>query len=301
MAAEPGSAPTPSRGEIHDIGYRHYDGPRLGERYIQRSLFVESLKGAYGFGRSARSKVMPLLLLAVMSLPAIVMVIVTSVVGLSELPTEYTEYPISMQIAISIFLGAQAPALVSRDLRFRVVSLYFARPLGRQQYVLAKYAAMATALFVLIALPLTILFLGALLAELPLGEQLPDYLRSLGAAFLYALVLGGIGLLIAALTPRRGLGVAAVVAALLVLAGLQATVQALGQEFDQETFAGYAGLLSPFSLVDGVVSTVLGGESSVLVGPPGAVGAAVFVAVAVLVVAGSYAALVARYRKVSVS
>ncbi len=301
MTSEPGPAVTPSRGEIHDIGYRHYDGPRLGERYIQRSLFAESLKGSYGFGRSARSKVMPILLLAVMTLPAVVMVIVTSVVGLDELPSGYTEYPVSMQVAISIFLGSQAPALVSRDLRFRVVSLYFARPLGRQEYVQAKYAAMATALFVLISLPLTVLFLGALLAELPLGEQLPEYLRSLAGAALYALVLGGIGLLIAALTPRRGLGVAAVVAVLLVLAGLSATVQALGREFGQDTFAGYAGLLSPYSLVDGVVSTVLGGESSVQVGPPGTLGAAVFVAVLVLVVAGSYAGLVARYRKVSVS
>ncbi len=300
MAPDPAPA-TPSQGEIHDIGYRHYDGPRLGERYIQRSLYVESLKGAYGFGRSARSKVMPILLLAVMTLPAIVMVIVTSVVGLSELPTGYTEYPISMQVAISIFLGSQAPAIVSRDLRFRVVSLYFARPLGRQQYVAAKYAAMTTALFVLISLPLTVLFLGALLAKLPLDEQLPDYLRSLAAAALYALMLAGIGLLIAALTPRRGLGVAAVVAVLLVLAGLAATVQALGQEFGRDTFAGYTGLLSPYSLVDGVVSTVLGGESSTQVGPPGALGAAVFVAVVVLVVAGSAAGLVARYRKVSVS
>ena len=48
--------------------------------------------------------------------------------------------------------------------------------------MLAKYAAMATALFILMALPLTILFVGALLAKLPFGEQVPDYLRALAGA-----------------------------------------------------------------------------------------------------------------------
>ena len=37
-------------GAIHDIGYRQYDGPRLGPAYIRRSLTVQSLRGAYGLG-----------------------------------------------------------------------------------------------------------------------------------------------------------------------------------------------------------------------------------------------------------
>ncbi|MCP6675200.1 hypothetical protein NL520_27770, partial [Klebsiella pneumoniae] len=80
------------------------------------------------------------------------------------------------------------------------------------------------ALFVLMALPLTLLLGGALLAEMPLGEQLPDYLRAVAGAALHALVLGSLGLLVAAMTPRRGLGVAAVVGLLLVLSGMQAAV-----------------------------------------------------------------------------
>ena len=31
-------------GAIHDIGYRHYTGPRLGVPYIARSLAVHSLR-----------------------------------------------------------------------------------------------------------------------------------------------------------------------------------------------------------------------------------------------------------------
>ena len=284
-------------GAIHDIGYRHYDGPRLGTSYIQRSLFVETLRGAYGLGRSARSKVMPFLLLAVMVLPAVVMGIVTSYFGLDELPVRYPEYVIQLQVTVTIFLASQSPAVISRDLRYRVASLYFSRPLSRRQYVQAKYAAMAVALFILIGLPTTLLLAGALLAELPLSEQLPDYLRAMAGAAIYAVVLAGIGLVIAALTPRRGLGVAAVVGVLLVLSGFQAALSELAAEFGTDRFAAYTGVISPYTLVDGVLTGVFGAESSVGQGPPGAVGTAVFVTVTVLLVAGCYAALVVRFRK----
>jgi ABC-2 type transport system permease protein len=46
----------PELGVIHDIGFRHYTGPRLGRGYLLRSLYVESLRGAYGLGRSAKSR-----------------------------------------------------------------------------------------------------------------------------------------------------------------------------------------------------------------------------------------------------
>lgn len=284
-------------GAIHDIGYRHYDGERLGTSYIRRSLFVETLRGAYGLGRSARSKVMPFLLLAVMVLPALVIGIVTSYFAFPSLPLGYTEYVVSLQVAVTVYLGSQAPAVMSRDLRFRVAALYFSRPLSRQQYVQAKYGAMAAALFVLTALPLTLLLAGALLAKLPLDEQLPDYFRAMGGAALHAAVLAGIGLVVAAMTPRRGLGVAAVVGVLLVLSGLQATVHAMAEEFGNDTFSGYTGLISPYTLVDGVVTGAFGADSSIGQGPPGAVGTVVFAVVTLAVIVGSYAILVVRYRR----
>jgi ABC-2 type transport system permease protein len=156
---------------------------------------------------------------------------------------------------------------------------------------------MTAALFILMALPLTLLLAGALLAELPLRDQLPDYVRAMGGAAVHAVVLAGIGLVIAAMTPRRGLGVAAVVGVILVLSGFQATVGSLAEEFGNETFSGYTGLISPYTLVDGVVAGLFGADSSVDQGPPGKVGTAVFATVVVLLVLGCYAALVARYRK----
>jgi len=293
-------APRTNQGVIHDIGYRHYDGPRLGRAHIARALLLESAKGAYGLGRSARSKVMPMLLLAAICLPAFIIAVVAAVTDVDELPADYTSYVLNVQALVMIYVAAQSPALVSRDLRFRVMSLYFSRPLHRIDYVVAKYAAMTTAVFLLMALPLTIMFVGALLAELPIDEQVPDYLRSLGGALLTALVLSGIGLVIAAITPRRGLGVAAIIAVLAVLAGVQGAMQAIAVEENEATVSGYAGLISPFTLVHGVQHAVLGAGSALSEGPPGTIGSVVFVVVMGLVVAGSFGALLLRYRKVAV-
>jgi ABC-2 type transport system permease protein len=290
----------PTAGVIHDIGYRHYDGERRGRGYIRRSLYVDSLKGAYGLGRSARSKLMPVILFAVMCLPALAIVAVTAVTGADELVADYTSYVLNLQVVVLIFLAAQAPVAVSRDLRFGVMPLYLSRPLERVDYVLAKYAAMASALFVLTAAPLTMMFAGALVAGLPITEQIPDYLRAVSGAGLLSLILGGTGLAISAVTPRRGLAVAAIIAVLLVLAGVQGTLQGLAVVEGYDSIAPYLGLLSPFPLVMGVQSALLGAPSP-LPSPPGTTGALVFCATAVLAVVVPYAILLLRYRSVSVS
>ena len=294
-------ARAPESGVIHDIGYRHYDGERGGRPAIRRAMYVESARGAYGLGRAGRTKVVPALLLAAMCLPALISTVVATVTGADELPIAYGAYVLNLQVLVSVYLAAQAPVSVSRDLRFGVMSLYFSRPMERVDYVVAKYAALATAVFVLLALPLTILLAGALLAELPLGEQVPDYVRAMGGAALLALVLAGIGLLIAAVTPRRGLGVAAIIAVLLVLSGVHGAATAIALEEGSRAAAGWAGLLSPYTLVDGVARRVLGQESVLDVGPPGNAGAVVFCAVTVLVVAGCLGLLLLRYRRVSIS
>ena len=303
MPAAATNGPGRASGVIHDIGYRHYEGQRQGRGYIRRSLFVDSLRGAYGLGRSGRSKIMPLLLLAVMCVPAGVIVAVTEVAGAPRLFGEYPSYLLSLQIVIAIFVAAQAPVTVSRDLRFGVMSLYFSRPLERLDYVLSKYAAMSAAIFVLTAAPLVILFAGALLIGLPLSEQVPDFLRALGGAAVLSIVLAGIGLAIAAITPRRGLAVAAVITVLLVSSGVQAIAQeVVGSRPGGEGSAAdaYASLVSPFTLVQGVQSSLFGGGSPLPV-PPGATGAAAFVLVALLIVAACYGILALRYRSVSVT
>ena len=109
-AESPRSGAPQELGVIHDIGYRHYDGPRLGRGYLLRSLYIESLKGAYGLGRSAKSKVMPGLILAIMVFPAAIIAVVASVTAEKELPISCSAYISALGIAIAVFVASQAPA-----------------------------------------------------------------------------------------------------------------------------------------------------------------------------------------------
>ncbi|MEU5210981.1 ABC transporter permease [Streptomyces sp. NPDC020742] len=283
---------------IHNIGYRHYDGPRLGRAYARRSLYSQSLRGAYGLGRSAKSKVLPMLLFAAMCLPAAVMVAITVFTKAGSLPVGYTRYAINLQAVMGLYLAAQAPQTVSRDLRYKSVPLYFSRPIERVDYVASKFAAMASALFLLTASPLLILYIGALLAKLDFVDQTEGLAKGLVIVVLVSLLFAAIGLVVAALTPRRGFGVAAVIAVLTIPYAAVTAIQNIAFMQGNESAVGWLGLFSPITLIDGVQSALLGGASSFPNGlEPTTGAAAVYLLVILSVVAGSYALLMRRYRK----
>ncbi|GAA2758549.1 ABC transporter permease [Actinopolymorpha rutila] len=289
-------------GVIHDIGYRRYDGPRLGRGYILRSLFVQSLRSTYGLGRTARAKILPFLLGGVMLLPAAIIVAVTVAIKPPEPPVAYTRYFVYTQAVIAIFAAAQAPQLFSRDLRFRTITLYFSRPLVRIDYVVAKYAALVASLFILMAVPLVVMYAGALLGKYPFGAQTKGLLAGLAGVAVLALVLAGIAGVISALTTRRGFGVAAIITVLTVTYGGASFMSAILGDQGHRTAAGYAGLFSPITLVDGVQVVALGATSASPAPPPaGGLGALLYVLVTVLVVGGSFGLLMLRYRKVAAS
>jgi ABC-2 type transport system permease protein len=301
MAVEhPVTAPTGDQTRIHDIGYRTYDGPRLGRSYARRSLYSQTLRGSYGLGRSAKSKVLPMILLAVMCAPALIMVAVAVVTEAKKLPVEYTRYAIIMQAVISLYLAAQAPQAVSRDLRFRTVPLYFSRPIEVRDYVLAKFGALASALFVLTATPLLILYIGALLAKLDFSDQTEGFAQGLVSAALLSLLFAGIGLVIAAATPRRGFGIAGVIAVMAISYGAVSTLQAIAGEHSGGADAVlWIGLFSPITLIDGLQTAFLGATSAFPSGDgPGAGTGVVYALVVLGVIAACYGLLVRRYKKV---
>jgi ABC-2 type transport system permease protein len=284
---------------IHNIGYRSYDGPRLGRSYATRSLYSQSLRGAYGLGRSVKSKVLPMLLFVVMCVPAAIMVAVAVATKAKSLPLDYTEYAIYLQAVISLYVASQAPQSVSRDLRFKTVPLYFSRPIETADYVRAKYAALASALFVLTAAPLLVLYVGALLAKLDFADQTEGFAQGLVSVALLSLLFAGISLVIASVTPRRGFGIAAVIAVFTISYGAVSALQGIAEMQDSDGATAWIGLFSPVSLIDGVQSAFLGAPSSFPggVGPTSAEGA-VYVLFTLGLIAASYGLLIRRYKKV---
>ncbi|MFF3908132.1 ABC transporter permease [Streptomyces sp. NPDC001848] len=300
MAVEQPLAHQAEQTRIHNIGYRSYDGPRLGRAYARRSLYSQSLRGAYGLGRSVKSKVLPMLLFVVMCAPALIMVAVAVATKAKDLPVEYTRYAIIMQALIGLYVASQAPQAVSRDLRFKTVPLYFSRPIETADYVRAKYAALASAMFILTAAPLLVLYVGALLAKLDFAHQTKGFAEGLVSVALLSLLFSGISLVIAAATPRRGFGIAAVIAVLTISYGAVSTIQAIAEVHSgNSTALVWMGLFSPITLIDGVQTAFLGATSSFPGGQgPSAAQGVVFLLVTLGLIAGSYGLLTRRYRKV---
>ncbi|WP_329337186.1 ABC transporter permease subunit [Streptomyces sp. NBC_00663] len=300
MAAEhPVTAPAGDQTRIHNIGYRAYDGPRLGRSYATRSLYSQSLRGAYGLGRSVKSKVLPMLLFAVICVPAAIMVAVAVATKANALPVEYTRYAIIMQSVICLYVASQAPQSVSRDLRFKTVPLYFSRPIETADYVRAKYAALASAMFILTAAPLLVLYVGALLAKLDFTDQTKGFAQGLVSVALLSLLFAGIGLVIAAVTPRRGFGIAAVIAVFTISYGAVTTLQAIADAQGSTSAIPWMGLFSPVTLIDGVQTAFLGATPSL----PGGHGPSngqgvVYVLITLGLIAASYGLMMRRYKKV---
>jgi ABC-2 type transport system permease protein len=290
-------------GVIHDLGYRPYTGPRLGETEVARAFFVTGLRHTYGLGRSGKSKVLPMLLIGLMLLPALILVGVLvqakDLLNLHSQIVPYSTYPITTSLLIAVFVAAQAPALISRDLRFRTITLYLARPIRRSVYVLTRYASLTTATFVLIAAPLLLMYVGGLLADLPVGRETGRFLGAVVGAALLAACLSGLAALVAALTTRRGLAVAAVIVVLLVSYTVVSTIQGISYSTGNETVGEVAGLFSPFTLVNGVQHALFNSPAATRTPPEGLGMGSLYVAVTLVYVAGSILGLLARYRNVS--
>ncbi|MFI6505218.1 ABC transporter permease [Nonomuraea typhae] len=236
--------------EIYDIGYRHYDGPRLGSGHTNRALIVHSLRGVFGLGRAARSKIVPFMLAVIMVLPAVVTIAMMAL--LKERDLAYSAYTVIMQPVVAIFMAAQAPTQVGPDLRYRVLPLYMSRPVSVLSYVGAKVVAMTVALFLIVAVPLVLMFAGELLVDMPGPPATGEFLGALTTALVLAILLATVSLAIASLTPRRGLGVASVSAVYLLSLAAVPVIYGTLLSMNETALAKWAWLLNPFWLVDAV-------------------------------------------------
>ena len=138
---------------IHDLGYRRYTGPRVGESGAWSALFVQSLRAMFGLGRPMKSKVIPLLVVVVSTLPALA-VITAAGASKGQVPVRYGQIIGGQLLLFVLFLAAQVPEVLSRDQQHRLLPLLFTRDVTPVSYALAKYTAIFTAVFMVALAPL---------------------------------------------------------------------------------------------------------------------------------------------------
>jgi ABC-2 type transport system permease protein len=310
----------PATGVIHDLGYRRYDGPRLGRAQITRALTWYSFRAAFGFGRGVKAKILPAIALLALCLPAVI-----NAFAMSQNQPQLVSYdvynPTFRVLAMTIFVAVQAPELVSRDLRSRVLPLYFSRPIRSIDYPLAKYLAFVGACLVMMEVPLLLLYLGSIVnvhGGAAVWAQTKELIPGLLVGLMWAVVLAAISLLLASLASRRAFAVGLVAIVLLlsfafaqVLLQVESTThafQAVGPPGSKgQLFTGapgladkVAGLFSPWTLMTGVREWLGGTTAALNVPQPGHFGV-VYALVLLAILALSLAGLAARYRKARLS
>jgi ABC-2 type transport system permease protein len=317
MSVETPPTGTTAGGVIHDLGYRRYDGLRYGRAGIVRALVWHSFRSAFGFGRGAKAKIVPVIVLVALCLPAVVNAFAMSR-GNPRLVSYDTYQPVLRVLAMTIFVAVQAPELVSRDLRSRVLPLYYSRPIRPDDYPLAKYLAFIAACLVMLEVPLLALY-GGTIANVHGGAAVWAQTRALIPGLLvglmWAVVLAAVSLFLASLTGRRGFATGSVAIFFLLtytLAEILLQVEraaAVGVSLAGPGGLGgppvslaekVPGLFSPFTLMDGVRMWLGGTTQADNVPNPGGFGA-VYALVLLVFLAACLVGLAARYRKARLS
>jgi ABC-2 type transport system permease protein len=306
--AEPAASdPAARSGVIHDLGYRRYDGPRLGRAQIGRALAWHSLRSAFGIGRGIKAKIVPMITFIIMCLPAVVNAVAVALSTSHARAIPYDTYIPGLRVLVmTVFIAVQAPELVSRDLRNHVLPLYFARPVRRPDYPLAKLAAFTAACLIMIEIPELLLYLGTVVQAhggSAIWAETRALIPGLLVGLMWAVVLAAIGLALASFSGRRAYATGTIAIFFFLswtLAGLLGSIVGhdRGPSLAASAPAGahLAGLISPFTVLDGVRQWLGGSTDRGIVPDPGHYGPAYGLMLLVFLGAGA-GALIARYRK----
>lgn len=269
----PGGSPI---GNIYDLGYQAYVGPRLGWRHALQALYTYSLRAVFGLGRPLTSKVFPLGFALITALPALLQLGIAAVAPREISVIKHEGYFTFVEVVLALFCAAVAPELMGRDQRTRTLPLYFSHSLTRAGYVTAKAAAMFTAVLLVIVTPQILLFIGNAVA----GDDALDYfvdnadlLPAIAAgALMVSLFLASVSLAIASQTSRRSFSTAAVLSAFVVLT----TIGGILVNSTTGDVQKYASLISPLDVLDGTIRWFFGvapepGSNLALADVPGVV------------------------------
>lgn len=251
MTTEPERA-----GSIYDLGYRSYGGTRLGRRHAVRTVYVESLRSAFGLGRRASSKVIPVILLVIVLLPAAVHLGIAAASRQQMDIVKPEDYSSFVEVILALFVAAQAPELAGRDQRNRTLSLYFSRAIERRDYALAKLGALVSAMLVLTLVPQAVLFVGNAFTTNDALEYLRDDAanvpRVLASSVLVSGLCASVALAIASRTPRRAYATGGIIAIFVGSAAIGGILDA--------TVGRYGIMVSLFDLMTGATYWIFSAE-----------------------------------------
>ena len=202
---------TASEGQLFDLGYQRYDGPREGRARARKALFVNGIRTCFGLGRGAMAKILPILFFGAVMTPAIVFIIIAAtterIIGVAlDIPGHADYYQI-VSLVLLLFSAVMAPELLCPDRRSGVITLYLVRSLTFTDYVLGRWLAFFVVSLLFIYTGQVVLMVGLTMSATEpleyLRENWADIPRFLSAGLVIAIMTTTIPLAVAAFTTRR--------------------------------------------------------------------------------------------------
>jgi ABC-2 type transport system permease protein len=207
-------------GEVFDLGYQHYEGPREGRNRARKALWMNGVRTTLGLGRGSRAKILPVLLFLCAIVPAVLFAVTAVTAGSDDVLPSHSEYYGLEAIILFIFAAILAPVLLCSDKRDGVLFLYLVRPLTTVDYLAARLLAFFSITFVLICSGQVILFIGFTLAADDrldyLADNWLDIPRFLVAGIVIAFFTSLLPLAVSSFTTRRAFATAFVIVVFLV-------------------------------------------------------------------------------------
>ena len=213
------------QGELFDIGYQRYDGPREGRPRARRTIFEDGMRTILGIGRGGRAKILPALLFLSAIIPALVFVLILSFAGPGAdfLPGPADYYSV-ISFLMLIFAAISAPELLVSDRSNNVIYLYLVRPLTVNDYLLGRFLAFFALVTALAYSGQIILQVGIILtASDPvqyMQDEWADIPRFLFAGLVVALFITALPMAAAAFTQRRAYAAVFVIGLFFISAGV---------------------------------------------------------------------------------
>jgi ABC-2 type transport system permease protein len=206
---------TPPKGVIFDQGYRRYEGVFGGRGYALWTMIWADFQRALGIKKSWGYRLFIGSFFLFILGAALILMLPAFIPSFMRANTElpFLKYPFSSlfdwsSLWILLISAMIAADLLCNDRRFRVISLFLARPIERLDYLFAKAAAICGVLWVSLFVPAMALFAAHLLlapegAGMFFEQHTRDFIALVASSVLYAIFYGVFAMAISSLTVSR--------------------------------------------------------------------------------------------------
>ena len=255
-------------GAVYDLGYKPYEGERLGRRGARRTIFWDGVRRVLGIRRKARRKVLPWLLVTIAMLPPIAFVGISFFIPIDQSDVistaqQHSDFMGLGGTIVMLFAALAAPELLIPDRKDGVLEMLASRPITPSDYIITRFFSLVAVVGTFLLIPQFVLYIG-MAATLGDGfvqglvDNAGNIPRILAAASVYVIAFVPLGFVVASVANRKAIASAVYLAIMISLTGF---AEALVREATV-TGGRWMALIAPISTADAANAWIFGQEDA---------------------------------------